>query len=275
MSDVEKIATYLNVATDKLKNANGNLQWLTGTTTQIEVSTGASQETQCMSFGAAFWIANNDDADTVIQRLLLNQLGITSYTALLNHVNTHGKRALDTHGKFVVQTQLSPKKKFLKALLGGDNKVPAVCTPDQTAANLSYTLPVNGSMPPQAHAPSHTQIVFVRGTYDGDVDPALHAEQKLLAALGVLVLTNRDHVASPIRVAGCKAACGTCRTALTGVAQRLQANYKKVLSWKTTTDLNSKRSAAGIGVDNNSGIKLLDVDHYFPPDPPNKVPQED
>src|SRR4051794_6307991 len=97
-ADTEKIALYLNLAAIKIKDGNGALRWLTGDGTTIAYdNTTVSEETQCLAFGSALWIANNDDGDSIMQRTFLNRMGITKPAKLLKHVETYYTRLFSYH----------------------------------------------------------------------------------------------------------------------------------------------------------------------------------
>lgn len=124
---------------------------------------------------------------------------------------------------------------------------------------MFFRVPNNRTLPPAA-APAQTNIVFVRGDYQGDAVTSCHAEQKLLAALGLFLRLN-PNFRTPVRVAGCKAACGTCRAVLAAVVTRLSARPMTLRYESTYVD--TQRRIARIGVDNNPA-RALDVAHYFP-----------
>jgi hypothetical protein len=71
--ELAKVATYLNLATIKIKGEAGSLEWLTGNDNTIAYEdTAQSQETQCLSFGSTLWIANNEDRDTTTQKTFVD-----------------------------------------------------------------------------------------------------------------------------------------------------------------------------------------------------------
>ncbi|MGZ5431368.1 MAG: hypothetical protein ACXWH7_00445 [Thermoanaerobaculia bacterium] len=258
-----RIATFLNLATDKIKAEGGSIQWLTGTATTIAYeATAASQETQCLWFGSTLWIANNEDRDSVTQQTLLNALGIKKPARLNELAANHSAKTLQYHGAHFVPHGMTPKQKFMHALLGGGAMVPGAAFVVPTAvANGEYSIVNKGG------CPAVGGIVFVKGTYDADADGGAseHAEQRLVAALGLLLKNSSTTPVGAVLINGCKSACGSCRRAMKSVVEHLDALKQKNfwLSFQNET-LNAKRDTAGLGADDNAGIKKLDVTAYFP-----------
>src|SRR5438874_2422537 len=114
-TDLENIATYLNLAVRKTRRA-GTLAWLTGAAAVVcpVVAAPQCEETQCLSFGSALWIANNDDADSTLQRTIVNRLGLSKEPKLLRHVEAYFTRLLPYNHLGVVNAgALSAKESLL------------------------------------------------------------------------------------------------------------------------------------------------------------------
>jgi hypothetical protein len=102
----------------------------------------------------------------------------------------------------------------------------------------------------------------VRGAYVGDAAASLHAEQKLIAALALLI-RNGAAPKGEIAVGGVKSACGTCMRVLTAVRRRFNELKLGISLQFENARANVLRGTAGLGADDNDGIKALDIDHYF------------
>lgn len=263
MNELETIATFLNLVASRVKAEGGSITWFTTTGDPITAPTGtASQETQCMSVLNAIWIANNDDGDSTTQLQFLNTLGIKTQAALEKLASEYGTRVLRWHGTeprvtlVTTGAAVSPKQKVMLSLLGGGTPTLAgKFIKKDKVANRAYALN-------SPSTPSTSGIVFVTGEYDGNAGTAMHAEQKLLAALGTHLQANNTR--GRVTVGGCKMACATCSTALTNVRARLTAHYPLTnLHWENAI-VDGYRRDAGIGADSNGGIRLIDAASYFP-----------
>jgi hypothetical protein len=142
-----------------------------------------------------------------------------------------------------------------RLLGGGDPTLAGSFVPKKTVANATFDLA-------STVAPSSSGVVFVTGTYSGTGGTSLHAEQKLLAALGLYL--QKNNARGRVTIGGCKMACATCSTALTNVRARLATNYALVnLHWENAI-VDEYRRASGIGADSNAGIRLIAAATYFP-----------
>ena len=250
-----KIATYLNLVATKAGTTD-ELEWLTGRKTDKITVTAAVQheETQCMSFGSTLWIANNADADTKTQQSFVNKIGVAKPHLLLQHVEKYGSRLLPTWQGAISVNAFTPKAHLLYLLLGSPAKIAKAYTLPGAAACGSYALDPNTT-------PSIGGIVFVRGTYDGTVG-STHAEQKLLAALGVyLQRADPKSIPGELHCGGTKAACTECKTALTAVQSKLKAT--KVLKFDDGA-VKDHRTTSGLNDAHPSNISGLTVATYFP-----------
>ena len=79
LHELARIALFLNCATSKVSSER-SLEWLTVNKAACNWRSGGNQETQCLTFGATLWIANNEDDDTALQKEMLQTLGINSIT---------------------------------------------------------------------------------------------------------------------------------------------------------------------------------------------------
>lgn len=261
--DLERIATYLNLATDKLKETP-NLSWITGVETPITLgSTAESQETQCMQIQGAIWIANNEDADSTTQRNFLNALGIRTLDELSYLSIVYGAHLLPFHKGTLALKKTYPKVNLLAYMIGGTEHPEQLEEAEHyevltTATNTSYAL---SSVTP----PPVSGIVFVSGSYQGDeatqTNSGQHAEQKLLAALGKYMQANPTFGAT-VYLGGIKMPCSKCDTVVNAVAARLR--FRVEIRQDLTTTLRGMRSKAKISVKSATGIRQLNVDHYFP-----------
>ena len=264
--NLAKIATFLNLATIKIKAEQGSLRWLTGAATTIAfTNTAASQETQCMSFGSTLWIANNDDGDSTTQKNFLDALGIKKPAKLHDLAVGYGTRVLNYHQQgqnhVLAPGGHSPKQAFLHALMGGG-------TPQRSGNFAASTAVANGTYTLNTETyPATGAIVFVSGTYEGTGGESEHAEQRLLAALGLLMSNGETDPAGAVIINGCKSACGTCKNAINEARSRL-SELKKTF-WLDFAHATSDRlrQDSGLGADDNAGIKKLTIDEYFPAAP--------
>ncbi len=261
--DLERIATYLNLATDKLKETP-DLSWITGTATPITLgSTAPSQETQCMQVQSSIWIANNEDADSTTQRNFLDALGVRTLDELRYLSIVYGAHVLPFHTGRLALKKTHPKSNLLAFMIAGIDTVRELeqAAPYEvlaTATNTPYALS-------SVNPPPVSGIVFVTGSYQGDAatrtDAGMHAEQKLLAALGKYIQANPTFGAT-IYLGGTKMPCSKCGVVIASVAERLR--FRVEIRQDLTTTLRDMRSEAGISTKSASGIRKLDVDHYFP-----------
>ncbi|HYR27821.1 MAG TPA: hypothetical protein VEU30_05115, partial [Thermoanaerobaculia bacterium] len=113
--DLVMIATYLQLV---VKHTDGaKLTWLFGKdqVSGMEIH-GGHEETQCLSFGGALWIASNDDFDSKAQLQFLAYIGIAKPSKLLDHVKTYGRRVLQRNGTTLAAKQMD-KHSILSQLL--------------------------------------------------------------------------------------------------------------------------------------------------------------
>jgi hypothetical protein len=258
---LEAISTYLNLVSDILRSSR-NWEFLTGTSTACGFTPAASanQETQCLSFGSTFWIANNDDVDSDVQKRYLEAVGVSTAEDLRRHVAKYAKRALKFHGTTMRQThQRSPGEKFLYALGGvtdGSDRGDVLAVLPRNGVIASYAL---GTVT-KTEAPPVAQVVVVTGDYDGTGGSAMHAEQKLVAALGRSI---RQYPGTfGIKVAGLKRPCGTCSPVLAAVKKKLEDRSPSV-DLDYGSSIGSARDGTGLGVDTPPGIRTLNVDAYY------------
>ena len=259
---LEAISTYLNLVSDILR-ATTNYQFLTGTSTPctFTVRPSPNQETQCLSFGTTFWIANNNDVDSDVQKRYLEAVGVKTAEDLRRHVTKYAKRVLKFHGTTIRPShQRSPTERFVYALAGvtdGSERGDALPVLPNGGVVESYDL---GTVL-KTEAPPVAQIVIITGTYDGTGGEALHAEQKLVAALGRSI---RQYPGTfGVKVAGVKRPCGTCEPVLAAVKRKLEARTPPV-DLDYSNSVGSARAGTGLGEDTPPGIRSLNVDAYYP-----------
>jgi hypothetical protein len=255
-SSVE-IALYLNLATTAVKDAGGKLRYLTGndlTTIQFQ-NTAQSEETQCLEFGTALWIANNDDGDTKTQQELMKKLGVSKRAELTDHVDNYASRLFPRHANQYVMNAMSAKQQLLYALTMRHGVVPfsAPFVPDGAGAVEEHRLNAVG-------APG-TGLVFVVGNYIGDVGGSCHAEQKLMAALGKYLKLNT--IVGSVTVSGIKMPCSYCEAALADVQTRLTALGTQITLRTRNAYVDELRGEAGLNMAHPANIRMLDIDHYF------------
>ncbi len=265
LQELATIATYLNYLSIRATSGSYNSTWLTGKKLKADPRAAAPEheETQCLSFGSTLWIANNDDRDSEYQRGLLTELGIGRPPDLLKDATRHGSRLLNYHeatGGYPLG-ETDPKAKLLYQLLGGTGLgAPAEYVPPPVRnACGRYSLKSGGTPPSGA-------VVFITGDYDyvgGGKE--CHAEQKLLAALGIYMRSHQ--VAGSIAVAGTKLPCTTCGRVLAALAHSLRFLYYS-LYYSEISDpghLNAAREYARmLAVRKTDDTKALDLRVYFP-----------
>jgi hypothetical protein len=259
LNGLAQIACYLNLATDMIKAATGSLNWLTGGTQTVAFVAGASQETQCLSWGNTIWIANNSDDDSDTQRLFLNALGIDTGDKLLRHIKDpagYARRVFPAHAGALVPTAFTAKDNLFYSLIGNGLLTPgALFVPAGGVTNTEFSLAAATT------APLKSGLNFVKGNYTGDAGTGLHAEQKLLAALGKLCVTWKPQ--GKVNVGGVKPPCTTCGPVLKAVYYRMiSLNYGTYLQYETQ-QLTQLRTTAGLPTVGVTGIRALDVNTYF------------
>jgi hypothetical protein len=266
--ELAKIATYLNLATLKIKAGGaGSLNWLTDTAATIAFeATAQSQETQCLGFGSTLWIANNEDRDTITQRTFVNRLGIKNAQKLLQHVERYGRRTLTFHAGQLNVGALTMKQRFMRSLVAGVHLDQGNAYVLPAAGVANGTLDISGEGRPAVSA-----IVFVEGAYEGDGNDALHAEQKLIAALGKLIESGTVP-RGEVSVGGVKSACGTCSRVLQATRRRLNELKLGIYLQFENARADRLRTEADLNPDNNDDIRALDIDTYF--DAPEAAPAE-
>lgn len=255
-------ALYLNAATQKIKNDQGSLQFLTGNA-QDTINTnhfgGQTQETQCMVFKNTLWVANNDDNDTDLQRLFVNEIGARTARMMFRHVADYGSRVLNAHqGNLRYQLQATPHQRVLYTLRDTQRQDAAEgatldLTRVQAVANSQYSLASQG-------LPNISGIVFIRGHYPGvdNGQAAEHAEQKLLYALLKIVRQNGARTGlGKVHCAGCKVACSTCVQVLSRAQLVLRQNNIDLFFYDT--GINRERARANLNPYNAQGIRELDI----------------
>jgi hypothetical protein len=255
-SSVE-IALYLNLATIEVKAAAGKLRYLMGndTTTIPFQQTAQSEETQCVEFGSALWIANNDDGDTKTQQELIKKIGVSTRAQLVDHVDTYASRLFPRHSNKYVTGGMSAKQKLLYSLTmrHGVLPFPAALVPGGGGVVEEHRLGAVGE--------PGTALVFVVGSYVGDAGLSCHAEQKLMAALGKYLKVNT--IVGSVTVSGIKMPCAYCEEALDDVQKRLTA-LKTGITLRTRNGyVDELRGEAGLNMAHPSNIKTLDIDTYF------------
>jgi hypothetical protein len=255
-SNVE-IALYLNLATLEIKSASGRLRYLTGndTTTIPFQQTAQSEETQCVEFGSALWIANNDDGDTKTQQELMKKIGVSTRAELTDHVDKYASRLFPRHSNQYVTGGMSAKQKLLYSLTmrHGVLPLPAPFVPAGAGAVEEHRLGAVG-------VPG-TALVFVVGSYTGDAGNSCHAEQKLMAALGKYLKVNT--IVGNVTVNGIKMPCAYCEAALADVQTRLTALGTGITLRTRNAYIDDLRAEAGLNMSHPSNIRTLDIDTYF------------
>ncbi|MEL6996877.1 MAG: hypothetical protein AAFP68_01335 [Pseudomonadota bacterium] len=268
----ERIPLYLNLACRQVTRDSGDLKFLTGSSgTTVTCGGRENQETQVLKFGGStIWIANNDDADTLMMKAFLDKLGIDSLEALSSHVEDYAARLYPsrkagegTVAKANISDGTAVKVKLLAELQAQEmisgKTVADIEIPDPkdlttvtAVSNKTYKLS-------SSNAPPADGIVFVTGNYDGDkvTGGDQHAEQKLLAALSKAPST----MTGAVRIIGCKSACSTCETVLLGVRDRLKG--KMIVSFQNQ-NVDNMRTDLSLGKKNTSTIRDLALDTYFP-----------
>ena len=266
-NEVANIALYLNCALKLIRNKNNKLHYLTGNELGAAISRPGTQnqETQCLVVGGALWIANNDDADTNTQRELLNRLGINRFNKLAEHVEKYRGRVLPTHNGAYNQGAFTLKHKLLFALIPESKRLnpPAAYTSPMPTSVNNVTYNVGNQV---NNLKNNSRIVFVTGTYEGQGggQSGCHAEQKLLAALGLLWKDPFSHK-QPVYLQGCKSPCTRCEQVLNVVSQRIRTSSGKRFSSANITVRNARTSSGLIQVTTNeAGVRALNVDTYFP-----------
>ena len=260
---MNQVALYLNLAAKRVQ-ADGNLRYLTGNTNVALNGGGQGSETQILFVRDALWIANNDDADTRLQKAIVDRLGIDTPEALIEHVDAYqgrvfGRRRQGNNESYNVGT--SPTATLLYELAGMDDAgesrdVPYpgnLVLPAAAAANRVITI----GAPNAFHAPPVTGLVFIVGNYQASNNaPNEHAEQKLLAALSQLP----DNIRGTLALYGCKRACNVCATVVQDVTRKLRGE-QRYLNSRSHDDPHVN------GYQNQfhaANIKSLDVDAYYP-----------
>jgi hypothetical protein len=261
---LDQVALYLNRAVLVIKGAGGSLKFLTGAEgATIPVVGARAEETQCLSFGNALWIANNDDNDTHTQMALLARLGIGTREALMDHVDEYQGSVMPMwRGAINIAEGTPAEVKLLHKLASRNDEDRAegekfsppaanLILPRNPAVNLSYKLGTGASPPTSG-------IVFVTGSYSGNGGDALHAEQKLLAAMSQVA----PNVTGAVTISGCKMACSTCEGVLDAVAERVSA--RGIALRYNNSAVNALRDEVGLRKKNSHGIRALDTAAYFP-----------
>lgn len=260
---MNQVALYLNLAAKRVQ-ADESLKYLTGNKTPKITGGGQGSETQILFVRDALWIANNDDADTRLQKAILDRLAIDTPDGLIDHVDAYqgrvfGRRRQGNNESYDVGT--SPTATLLYELagmddLGASRDVPYpgdLVLPAAPAANRLITI----GAPNNFHAPPVTGIVFIVGNYQSSNDaPNEHAEQKLLAALSRLP----ENIRGTLALYGCKRACNVCATVVQDVTRKLRGE-QRYLNSRSHDDPHVQ------GYQNQfhaANIKSLDVDAYYP-----------
>lgn len=263
---MNQVALYLNLACSRVQ-ADGDMRYLTGRAGTGELTGGGqNQETQILFVRDALWIANNDDADSQLQKKILDKLRIGTPEALIEHVDAFQarvfKRRRNGRDEMFVPPA-SPAETLLFELAGLDDKGDAR---EVTYPN-AMDLPTTGTGSPAGYAlgsggkPPVSGIVFVTGHYEGKhgTGDNEHAEQKLLAALAEVP----DSIRGTLALYGCKRQCQVCADVFGEALPRLRASFRYV-NCRAHDDRKVRNYASQA---HPSGIKALKVDHYFPPSP--------
>jgi hypothetical protein len=267
-----QVALYLNLAAARVAK-DGHLGYLTGSELP-KVSGGGHdhQETQILFVNDdALWVANNDDADTLLQKAILEKLHIGTPEALIDHVQTYQTRVFKRRkngASEIFTPRTSPAEILLAELVGTDyegnkrvlhdqNDYPAALWP-LPAAPLGGKKSSGYSLQSSGATPALSGIVFITGRYEGKSGTGdnEHAEQKLLAALSRLP----DNVRGRLDFYGCKQQCQTCKGVFDEAKPRLLSSYRfLVCTAHDDAKVDNYQAQA-----HPSNIKALDVDHYFP-----------
>lgn len=262
---MNQVALYLNLAAARVK-ADGDLRYLMGPGAPKISGGGNLQETQILFVRDALWVANNDDADTVLQKAILEKLLIGTPEALVEHVEacqTRVFKRMKLGAKEIFVPPGSPAEILLAELAGLDD---AGGKRDLTYPSALGALPVAGKKPVgyalqppgSSTAPAVSGIVFVTGNYEGTVGSGdnEHAEQKLLAALSRVP----DSVRGTLALYGCKRQCSVCKNVFDKAIPKVASSYR-YLNCRAHDDPAIENYQAQA---HPSGIKALDVDRYFP-----------
>ena len=265
MQNLEQIPLYLNLACKLVTEAGGELTFLTGKTgPKVKVGEAQNQETQCLVNGHSIWIANNDDQNTDMMLSFLDKLGIKTLKQLRQHVDAFAARALPRHVDKVNIAGGTSKQKLLADIMLSEMK--AGTRAEDVAIGADLDLSKIGSVSNKVYKLSSTNppptdlIVFVKGSYTGDSqsgNSVMHAEQKLLAALGKANSTMRCDV----QVFGCKSPCSTCLGVLKDVSStgRKNRNINLIFRNNRVDDMRSR-----YGMDSRTTtIRDLKVGDYF------------
>jgi hypothetical protein len=259
---LEAISVYLNLVVELLKRDEDYSFITSGTATLTHTIVATqNQETQCMSFGSTIWIANNEDEDTLLQKKFLTDVGVKTAEDLRRHVAKYATRALGhapSRENVAESHQRSPGQKFLYNL---------VEIPPTTRGTAMVALPRDGVVAEYAlgtrtktEAPPVAQIVVITGKYEGEGGVKMHAEQKLLAALGRALRLYPGLFG--IKCAGLKRPCGTCGPVLEEVKNLLAARTP-ALDFDYSSSVGDKRDRTGLGEDTPPGIRALEIGAYF------------
>jgi hypothetical protein len=260
---LDQVALYLNRATILIKKAKGDLEYITGKKgTTIAASGLGAEETQCLSFGSAIWIANNDNGDTLIQMALLNKLGINTAEQLIDHVDRYQARVMATAKGAFVPAAMTAEESLLFAIASrhdadsapGEKFAPAAPMElPPSVKNPEYKLTASGPAPSSG-------LVFVTGSFMavGGGEGSEHAEQKLLVALS----KSFGSVNGTVTISGCKMACSVCEKVLEDTAKELKS--RNIALKYVNTYVNELRDKAKLSKKNAVNVKALDVALYFP-----------
>jgi hypothetical protein len=252
LTDLRMIATYLNVM---VMRDDGDLAWLTETNASFAISKNTvHDETQCLYFTDALWLANNVDADSTTQQTFLEMLGIDSAAALKTHVTTYGARVLKrmTMKKDAIQPSAfkgKPKEVRLHEYLQKPAKFPAKLASYSKCGLSEFSLTGTGS-------PASSNITFVHGDYATAKSKGgtCHAEQKLIAALGIYLKSAKSKPGE-IFIAGVKPACVACSAVLKELEKVVSVKYVAGSAVKEGSEWAQKKSDVAA---------VLDFDTYFP-----------
>jgi len=262
MATVEEVSLYLNLATTILNNNAGSLEFLTGNTNYTIVlgdANSQNQETQCLSVAGRLWIANNNDADSTTQRNFIIQLGISTKTKLLAHVDKYLQRVLGYHGDNVQYAhQNSGKRRLLfQSNFGMHATTRGAALAVLPGGGICNTHSVGNALT----VPPNDSLLMIIGQYQGDVAVGFHAEQKLIAAFGKYVRAHPGPYS--VTVGGNKTACATCAAVLADASLRLAAmNPPSTLTY-TNAIMDRLRGTVGLGADDPAGIRRADLAPYF------------
>jgi hypothetical protein len=256
MSDLVRVALYLNLILSKIKN--NKIPILNSNSTKSLASSpgNSNEETQVLYVRNRLWIANNDDNDTKAQNSLLQILGITTTKQLFDHVDEYQKNALEMHNKKVNYNGCSPKGRLLYKLAKAEKLVG-----DDGLISAKYFTPSNSSLPFYTLSSETKElgksIVFVKGNYESDDNHTKeHAEQKLLH---VLIQHKSQFFDERVTIAGCKMACSTCQKVL----EKAQSKLSGMLRFhyvNKEVDAIRKEDDIGLNQTTTSDIKALKID---------------